>query len=107
MNIIETLSAQRKGRAIIEAQTKLQDLVKRIVETGKKGSLTIKLEIMPPSDGALAIKDTITPKMPEAEKSVSLFYADDDGSLHREDPKQPSLPGVIPMDPQTKAANSQ
>ena len=96
MNIIETINVQRKGKCIAEAQEKLQELVKKVLATGKKGKLTISLDIQQGADeGTVIIRDDVTVKLPTPDKSSSTFYADADGALHREDPKQREFPTVV------------
>lgn len=94
MNIIEVINAQRKGRCLIEAQEQLQELVKACSDTGKKGKLTITLEIIPAETGTVVLRDDITTKLPKPERSSTSFFADEQGSLHRDDPKQPEFEEV-------------
>ncbi len=102
MNITETLATQRKGRFLIEAQAMLQDVVKAVGATGKKGSLTIKLTIVPADTGVVLVLDELNPKIPQPNKASTTFYAEEDGSLHREDPNQKELEGIVDM--KTEAA---
>ncbi len=99
MNLVEVISTQRKGRCLVEAQTKLQELVKTCMATGKTGTLTIKLEIKPTDDdGVVEIGDDCSAKPPKPSTPKSLFYADDQGALHREDPRQPEFAEVTQLD---------
>ena len=62
----------------------LRDLVAKVIDTGKKGSLTltVSVEPMPNSDGnALVVKDEIKLKLPEFARDASLFFADDDRNV--------------------------
>lgn len=97
-NILEVLSTQRKGKCLIEAQTKLQELVKTCLLTGKKGMITIKLEVEASEDSTVVIGDDISLKLPKPSVSRSVFYADEQGALFRDDPKQPEFPEVARMD---------
>ena len=94
MNIIEVISAQRKGRCLVEAQQQLQELVKACADTGKKGKLTITLEVIPAEIGTVVVRDDVTAKLPKPERSSTSFYADEQGALHREDPRQPEFEEV-------------
>lgn len=98
MNLIEVLNEQRKGKCLIEAQEKLQELVKTCTDLGKKGSIIITLQVIPAETGTIVLKDDVTSKLPKPERSSTSFYVDDDGSLHREDPNQPELPAIAQME---------
>ena len=81
----------------------------KVKDTGKKGTitLTVTVEPMPKSDGsALIVTDEIKLKLPEFAREASLFFADDDNNLRRDDPRQltfeslrevPAPPGVDPF----------
>lgn len=94
MNLLETLGAQRKGKCLVEAQQKLQELVKECLATGKKGKLVITLFLKAAEDSTIVVSDDVTPTMPKADKSITVFYADEQGALHREDPRQPEFAEV-------------
>lgn len=91
MNIIQTLSEQRKGRMANEASDKLSAVVKACRETGKKGSLTIKLSIRPTAS-EMMVSDEIVEKLPRPDNAASVFYDDQEGNLSRTDPNQNELP---------------
>lgn len=93
MNLTEILSTQRKGKCLIEAQEKFQELVQRCIDTGKKGKFTLVLTVAA-ADSTVVLNDKITTNNPEPDKIGTTFYADDDGSLHREDPRQPEFKAV-------------
>lgn len=99
MKLLAVIEAQRKGKCLIEAQACLQEMVKSVLDTGRKGSISIRLEIEPGAEpGTVVLRDDVIPKVPKKSKTSSTFYADDSGALHREDPNQPELPGVIQME---------
>lgn len=91
MNITEALTQIRKGKLLLEAQQKLQDVVKTCRATGKKGELTIKLSIKPSANGEMHVTGTADAKAPKPEVTASLFYDSEDGALLREDPKQVAM----------------
>lgn len=88
MNIIEILTQLRKGKCLIEAQVKLQDLIKQCRDTGKAGELTVKLKIKPGGSGEMFVTGTADGKLPKADVTASMFYDDENGSLLRDDPRQ-------------------
>lgn len=91
MNIIQTLSEQRKGRFAAEATEALAAVVKACRATGKKGSLTIKLTIRPTST-EMMVTDDVDPNIPKADSAACVFYDTEDGLLSRTDPDQTELP---------------
>lgn len=97
MNLTEVLSNQRKGRCLIEAQEKLQELVKKCSATGKKGSFSLKLTLSA-AESTVVITDEVKISAPEPNKLGTTFYADEKGGLHKEDPKQGEFAEVTKMD---------
>ena len=71
----------------------LENVVNAVIETGKVGKLTVTISVN--SEGkmvrVLAESKATIPK--EAVESTS-FFPDARGSLHRENPRQPKLPGM-------------
>lgn len=96
--IAQFLREHAGGRLHDEASEKLAQLVSAVNETGNKGTLTIVLKVAPMKgmdDGVLQVTDDVKLKAPEGPRSGTLFYADDEGNLHRENPRQQRIPGVV------------
>jgi len=103
------LREQARGTTHEELGESLHDLVARVRDTGKKGSLqlTITVELLDKDpDGPLVIADQIKLRLPEHDRKPSIFYTDADGNLSRTDPQQlafeslrevPPPPGVDPV----------
>lgn len=71
----------------------LYDAIKAAQQTGKKASVTIRLEVKAVGGrGQIEIAEKITSKLPDFDRSGAIFFTDDDGRLHREDPRQGKLP---------------
>lgn len=88
------LSTLREGHTLDELSAALLDVTQRVRQTGKSGTLTLQIKVTPMSRGAgnsIGITDKITTKLPEFERETSIFFADDDYRLHREDPRQAKL----------------
>jgi hypothetical protein len=81
-----------KGRAHTEASKKLAEVVEAVMETGKAGSITVKLTVSRDKDMHRVVKiaDQVVAKIP-TEPRRSMWFPDDDHQLHRNDPKQESL----------------
>jgi len=86
------LLTHAKGRAHDEATRKLREAVEAVQQTGKAASVTVKLDIKPVDKipNAFRVSDTVTAKIPE-DRRTSMWFGDDQGGLHRNDPNQRSL----------------
>lgn len=80
------------GGAFLDiAGDKLAALVKSIEDTGKSGTLTIKLELKRVGGGAIQITPHISCKTPEAKPEATLLWATVEGNLTVENPSQQKL----------------
>lgn len=93
--ITDILREYRQGRAVDEASERLAELVRAVDETGKVGTLTIVLKVKPEAGGGTqkTIAAEIKMKKPEQPLPEAVFFSDEEGDLHRADPKQPELFG--------------
>lgn len=85
------------GATHSELTENLSDLVARVRDTGKTGTLTLVLTVSLGGGSArnrVEIKDEIKTKLPEFPRSPSIFFADEGHRLSRNDPNQPSLEGL-------------
>jgi hypothetical protein len=89
------LHEQRRGALHGELSEKLQELVLAVEEHRKAGTLTLTLSVKPFGDGTVAITDKIVVKAPEGERGSGIFFADEDGNLSRDDPRQTRIEDVI------------
>jgi hypothetical protein len=82
-----------KGRTVTELGEMLQALVAAVENTGKGGSLTLKLTVKPAgkNSNAVAVTDEVLLKAPKLNRPESIFFADKDHNLVRTDPDQPSM----------------
>lgn len=81
----------RRGVFVDDLDAELAALVDAVRATGRKGSLTIKLDVSLASKGddvALKVGDSITVKAPQPERGDTFLYAVGDGRLSRRDPRQ-------------------
>lgn len=72
----------------------IAEVTQRVTDSGKAGSVTLKLSISPAklNDPAVLIGADIATKVPKEQRDPSIFFVDDDGGLHRSNPRQPELP---------------
>lgn len=74
----------------------LQRLVAAVLDTGKKGSLTVKVSVatMDGADNTLVTLVEVKETLPTAAPRPAVFYADDEGNLTRSDPNQLQFDGL-------------
>lgn len=91
--ITDILRDIRKGRPVEEATNALADIVRAVDETGKAGSVTITLTVKPAKHGGpeKTLICEVKAKKPIAEIAPAIFFSDDDGDLHRVDPRQEEM----------------
>ncbi len=103
------LREQSGGKSHDELSEALHDLVDRVRDTGKKGSLqfTVSVQTMKGDTDVLVISDEIKLRLPEHDRKASLFYTDKTGNLTRNDPNQlefetlREVPAGHTLDPKT------
>lgn len=84
------LREQAGGKSHDELSDAIYDLVQRVKDTGKKGSIvyTVSIGPMKGDKDVLVVDDQIKLKLPEHDRKASLFYTDKTGNLTRTDPNQ-------------------
>ena len=90
----EFLTELRRGAAHDELTDALRTLVAAVTEHGKAGELQFILKVKPASGGhteTVFVTDEVRLKAPQGARPESLYFADDDGTLTRTDPRQQTL----------------
>jgi hypothetical protein len=85
------LKKHRAGDLDGELDSKLKELVAAVRLHGKKGKLTLEIEVLP-KGRQVVIYDKITSKVPEADREAQIYWPDNVGDLHRGDPAQLTIP---------------
>lgn len=86
------------GKVHARLTEQLATLTASVTATGKKGTLTLAFEVKPLKAGQAQSPLQVTAKSvlkaPEGDDAapVTVFFADSDGNLRRDDPNQPQLP---------------
>lgn len=89
-----TLCELQNGGFMIEASQEFTRLIQAVRQTGKKGSITLTLNLKKVSRGdtpALEVQGDIKVKVPTAERSAALYFATDENLLVHNDPRQAKL----------------
>lgn len=79
------------------------DLLQRVQDTGKAGSLALTIVVAPDGKGRVQTKDEVKLKLPEFNRMPTAFFLDRTGNASRRDPNQPQIPGVTHINDHTKA----
>jgi hypothetical protein len=78
------------GKVAEELTRQLREVVRACEASKQNGAINLKLTIKP--EGRQFIIDSkITPTVPAVKPELSMFFADEDGSLRKDDPKQVPL----------------
>lgn len=88
------LAGVNKGRAVKDLGEKLQELVAAIQNTGKAGTLALKLTVKPAgknNSDAIIVTDEVLLKAPRTAPRESFFFPDANHNLLRTDPNQNAL----------------
>ncbi len=74
----------------------IAEVVRAVQDSGKAGSVTLKLTFAAAKlrDPAVLITPDITVKKPREPRDPSIRFTDDTGGLHRNNPRQAELPGL-------------
>lgn len=90
------LLEHRSGAAHTRAGELLQEVVGAVLDTGKKGSvtLTVSIEQMKNAPDTLLTTINVTSKVPVEAPKAAVFYADRDRNLQRTDPNQLQFEGL-------------
>ena len=91
--ITDILRDIRKGMVAEAAGEELASVVRAVTATGKPGSLTIKLTVKPQKGDSeqVVISSKLSATTPTADMPEAIFFADMEGDLHRNDPRQPEM----------------
>jgi hypothetical protein len=81
-----------RGEAHAQASSELRELLNAVQEHGRKGSLTLKINVEPPKghvDGAPVLVSVESElKAPRPIAPPAMYFVDDDGRPTRNDPRQ-------------------
>ena len=94
MAFVNIIKAHKAGTAITALSTALKQLTAAVQLTSKPGSVTLVMKIAPASKGdasTVVFLAKVKAQIPEPDAPGSIFYADEDFNLVREDPNQTEM----------------
>ena len=94
LRVMQLLPLLRDGTVIQDMEDQLALMNKQVLLTGKKGTITLTIEMLPIKDtlNAVSLKSTVKAKIPERPIRSNALYIDSMGGLHPNDPtRQESL----------------
>lgn len=95
------------GNLVENADELLQNVVRDVTRYGGKGSVTLTITVAPngdPNARGIKIGGKVKSTAPSRPQGESFYWADEDGSLRREPPKDHDLfegPRAVVTDPST------
>lgn len=99
-----SLQQIRRGDLLQEAGEELANLLFAAQQTGRKGKLTLTIEVKPVERGSsqMQVDDLVKVNLPEQDKNTTFMYVSDDGGLQRNDPDQADVEGLRTVADNTK-----
>lgn len=94
---MSTLQRHRSGGLLADASAKLSELVQAVHATGRKGSITIKISVVPASAGKTLVSfcDEISAKIPRPQIPMSVWFTTPQGELVKNDPDQQEMQPIV------------
>lgn len=89
----DVLASINRGALADEAASLLANLVQEVTHIGRKGSLTVTIEVAPFTGGGdtIRLSGKATVKAPARDAHAAVFFFDESGALSRDDPRSSTL----------------
>jgi hypothetical protein len=84
----ESIIEQDTGSLNRELVARLQETVKSVRETGRKGNVTLRLKISHGGMKQIEVEPEVKSSKPKVTAPTSVLFADDEGRLYDRDPEQ-------------------
>lgn len=101
---LQIMQTHDGGEVCNELAEAMRACVQAVALTGKPATIDFKVRFAPAAKGAFGVAFS-KPKVKtaEPERAASLWFGDDAGNLHRDNPRQKELPLKTVADPQQAA----
>ncbi len=88
-----TLNNMDYGVTAEDASDEMAEVLQAVKDTGKQGTVTVKLTIKPESlqSGQVSITPEVTSKAPQLPRDKAMLFLTPDNNVQREDPRQKKL----------------
>ena len=90
----QILAELGEGSTVIELSEAMWDLIQRVQDTGKAGSVSLTINVALNGVGRVEVRDEVRVKLPEYARPTTSFFIDKHGNASRRNPDQPEIPGV-------------
>jgi hypothetical protein len=90
-HFIQTLPHMHGGATASDLASKLKELVAAVGQTGKKGSLKLKIALKPAGGGRVELSAEVSGEIPKPSQQASIFFTTEKHELTRLDPNQSEL----------------
>ena len=90
----QILAELGEGSTVIELSEAMWDLIQRVQDTGKAGSITLTIKVSGDGRGRVQVLDEVKLRLPEYNRPQTSFFIDKHGNASRRNPDQPEIPGV-------------
>lgn len=100
-NFSTFVGLQEEGKLNADLSSLLTEAISKGVEHARnvrrstKVSVTLKVEASIDEEGLVEIICDAASKLPKGKRGRSVYWAREDGTLTRQNPSQPNLPGVV------------
>ena len=88
--LLRFLAPLSEGEIVPDLTNKIHEVVRAVRDTGKAGTIKLSLKISPceGSDRQVVVNADIDAKTPQMARPMSIYFTDENGGLHRQDPRQ-------------------
>ncbi len=89
---VEVLGDLEGGSVVSDLTQALSDLTSQVLAVRKPGHLILKIHVSPNGDTSIEVRAEIKANAPEPPRERTILFADEFGSLRRDNPRQLGLP---------------
>lgn len=90
----DVLGEVENGELLRELTAACYEVTRAVLDVRKVGQITITLKFTPTGKGSVELDAGIAKKVPEHDRPTTTFFASDDGTLLRDDPKERAFEDV-------------
>lgn len=87
-HFVEWLEQYKKGEVDGELTQELRSLIEAVQDTGKPGTITLKLTVSRKSDNQVTVIEDVKVVAPQHSRSEAIYFLDQHLNLVRNDPRQ-------------------